>query len=456
MTTYFAADAWLLTGWARDVRIEVDAHGTIAAVAANADARRARRLRGPVLPGLCNLHSHAFQRAIAGLAERRAAGHDSFWTWRETMYRFVERLAPGDLEAIAAQLYVELLRGGFTSVCEFHYLHNDPRGKPYANSAETSERLIGAAEQAGIGLTLLPVLYMASDFGAQPPHPGQRRFLGTPEAVAVLIERLMPRAHANLRFGVAPHSLRAVPPDALAACLHAVDALDRAAPIHIHAAEQAKEVEDCLAWSGRRPVEWLLEHHALSPRWCVVHATHMNDDETGRLARSGAVAGLCPTTEANLGDGVFPLERYLDCDGALGIGSDSNVATSAIEELRWLEYGQRLVHRRRGIAASAATPSVGCTLYMAALRGGAKSAGRRIGGIAPGERADFIVLDAESPMLVGRATDVLLDALVFGGSANPIRDVFVGGVAVVADRRHADEARILANFRRAIARLQRE
>ncbi len=457
MTAYFAAEALLPSGWARDVRIEVDAHGAIAAVAAGAAARGANRLQGAVLPGLCDLHCHAFQRALAGLAEQRAASEDSFWTWREAMYAFVERLGPDELEAIASQLYVELLKGGFTSVCEFHYLHHGPDGKPYVRPHEMAERIVAAAAAAGIGLTLLPVLYSAADFGPRPPQPGQRRFLGTPSSVARMIERLVRTwaANPNLRFGMAPHSLRAVPPDALAECVRALDAIDPSAPIHIHIAEQAQEVEHCRAWSGRRPVEWLLEHHELSPRWCLVHATHLSEAETERLARSGATAGLCPTTEANLGDGLFPLRHYLEHGGRFGVGSDSNVSVSAIEELRWLEYGQRLAHRRRNIAATAATPSVGRTLYERALSGGASAAGRPIGGIAPGARADFVVLDPASPFLAERTGDALLDAFVFGGNTSPIRDVFVGGVAMIADRRHAKESQIFARFRRALRHLRR-
>ncbi len=452
MKILFAPEALLPSGWARAVRIEVDGSGAIAAVVPGAPPDGAERLPGPVLPGLCDLHCHAFQRAMAGLTERRAGGRDTFWTWREVMYGFVSRLAPDDVEAIAAQLYVELLKGGFTSVCEFHYLHHDPAGRPYANRAEMSERLVAAAASTGIGLTLLPVLYMTSDFGGKLPTAGQRRFLGTPDSVVSLIDTLR-AAHPGVRLGLAPHSLRAVPPEALADAVRSLDAIDPAAPIHIHVAEQEEEAADCLAWSGKRPVEWLLDRHRLSPRWCVVHATHMTDAETDALAASGAVAGLCPTTEANLGDGLFPLPRYLERGGSLGVGSDSNVSVTAVEELRWLEYGQRLAQRRRSIAATASSPSVGATLYRTALAGGAGAAARPIAGIAPGERADLLVLDADAPMLVGRTEDALLDALVFGGAANPIREVYVGGRRVVADGRHAGEVAVLERFRRVAARL---
>jgi formimidoylglutamate deiminase len=452
MTVLHAPEAMLPSGWARDVRIEVDGAGCIASVTPQAPATGAVRLRGPVLPGLADLHCHAFQRAMAGLTERRAGSGDTFWTWREVMYGFVSRLAPEDVEAIAAQLYVELLKGGFTSVCEFHYVHQDPDGRPYANPAEMSERLIAAAASAGIALTLLPVLYMSSDFGGKAPTPGQRRFLGTPDSIVSMIAKLS-AAHSGVRFGLAPHSLRAVPPDALADAVRALDAIDPAAPIHIHAAEQEQEVMDCVAWSGRRPVEWLLDRQRLSPRWCVVHATHLTDVEADALAASGAVAGLCPTTEANLGDGLFPLARYLERGGSLGVGSDSNVSVSAIEELRWLEYGQRLAHRRRSVAATPSSPSPGATLYRAALAGGASASGRPTAGVAQGQRADLVVLDPDAPFLAGRAGDTLLDALVFGGNANPIRAVYVGGRPVVVDGRHGGEAAILAGFRRALARL---
>jgi formimidoylglutamate deiminase len=453
VTAFFAAEAWLPGGWARDVRFEVDGAGAIAAIAADARPDGAARLGGPVLPGLCDLHCHAFQRAMAGLTERRAGGDDSFWTWREVMYGFVARLDPDAVEAIAAQTYVELLKGGFTSVCEFHYLHRDRDGRSYANPAEMSERIVAAASRAGIGLTLLPVLYMHAEFGGAPPRPEQARFLGAPGSIAALIAQVR-AAHPDVRVGLAPHSLRAVTPEALDEALRALAAIDPSAPLHIHAAEQLKEVEECVAWSGKRPVEWLLDRHEIGPRWCVVHATHMTGAETAALARSGAVAGLCPTTEANLGDGLFPLARYLAHGGALGVGSDSNVSASAIEELRLLEYGQRLAERRRAVAASGGSPSVGATLYGAALAGGARASGRRVAGLAPGERADFLVLDPDSPALAGKAGDTLLDAFVFAGNANPVRDVYVGGRQVIAGGRHAAEAPILAAFRRTLDRLR--
>jgi formimidoylglutamate deiminase len=316
-----------------------------------------------------------------------------------------------------------------------------------------SERLLHAARRAGIGLTLLPVLYQTADFGGVPPRDGQRRFVNTVDAFLEIVQTLRGAGDANIRVGIAPHSLRAVPPEALRDAVRGLDAIDPAAPIHIHVAEQTKEVDDCLAWSGRRPVEWLLANQAVSARWCLVHATHLTDTETAALARSGAVAGLCPTTEANLGDGFFPLPAFLAQGGAFGVGSDSNVSTAAAEELRWLEYGQRLLHRRRSVAASPAVPSPGLALYQGAVAGGARASGRRIAGLAPGERADFVVIDVAAPHLLARGPDELADAIVFGSQASPVRDVYVGGKQVIADGRHAHEAAVLAAYRRTAERL---
>ncbi|MFQ6018586.1 MAG: formimidoylglutamate deiminase, partial [Kiloniellaceae bacterium] len=385
-TALFAAHALLPGGWARDVLFEISACGSLAAVTPDAAPGPAPRAKGPVLPGMPNLHSHAFQRAMAGLAERAGPGDDSFWTWREAMYGLVRALTPEQLEAIAAQLYVEMLKSGYTAVGEFHYLHHDPAGRPYADLAEMSRRVIAAAGAAGIGITLLPVLYGYGGFGGAPADEGQRRFLNDPERVLKLVEALLAdhRDDPRAAVGIAPHSLRAVTPDTLAVALAGLDALDKQAPVHIHVAEQNKEVHDCIEWSGERPVEWLLGNVELGPRWCLIHATHMTEEETARLARSDAVAGLCPTTEANLGDGVFPAPAYLAAGGAFGIGSDSHVSVSPIEELRWLEYGQRLIHRRRNLlAGGAAAPSVGALLYRGALGGGARALGRPIGRLAP-------------------------------------------------------------------------
>ena len=454
-TTLFAESALLPGGWARDVLFEIAGDGSLAAVtpdAAGGDlARYAHRAAGPVLPGMPNLHSHAFQRAMAGLTERAGgAGEDSFWTWRRVMYDFVGRLTPGQVEAIAAQLYVEMLKAGYTAVGEFHYLHHNADGRPYADPAEMSERIVRAARATGIGLTLLPVLYACGGFGGRPAGPGQRRFLHDLDGFLALVCGLIERhgRDPQLRVGIAPHSLRAVTPELLAGAVAGLAGIDAAAPVHIHVAEQTEEVEECIAWSGQRPVEWLLDHAPVGAHWCLVHATHMTEAETGRLAASGAVAGLCPTTEANLGDGLFPAREYLRRGGAIGIGSDSHVSVSPVEELRWLEYGQRLVHRRRNLLAGS-----GAALYRAALVGGAWALGRPVGKLAAGCRADLVVLDAERPTLVGKSGDTLLDALVFAGNDNLVRDVMVGGRWLVEDGHHVAEHAVLARYRAALAEL---
>lgn len=462
LQTLFAETALLPDGWASNVLFEIDGAGTLINVVPNAAAHAEScypfRAKGPVIPGMPNLHSHAFQRAMAGLTEQAgqtgAAGDDSFWTWRQVMYGFVGRITPPQLQAIAAQLYVEMLKSGYTAVGEFHYVHHDIDGRPFADYAEMSEQIIAAARATGIGLTHLPVLYGCGGFGGKPAGSGQRRFLNESQAFLRLLNRLMQR-HGNdpqIRFGIAPHSLRAVTPQMLAETLSGLDQMDAAAPVHIHIAEQVKEVEDCLAWSNQRPVEWLLNNHALNARWCLVHATHMTDGETGRLARSGAVAGLCPTTEGNLGDGLFNAVQYLGAGGAIGIGSDSHISVSPVEELRWLEYGQRLLHRKRNVLANG-SPHVGATLYKAALAGGAVALGRPIGKLAAGCRADLVVLDTEKPGLVDRNGDILLDSAVFAGNENPVRDVMVGGRWMVEEGHHRAEHAVLARYRTTLREL---
>ena len=450
----FAESALLPDGWRRDVLFEIGPEGDLAAVTAEARPEGAERLAGPVLPGMPNLHSHAFQRAMAGLAERAGPEEDSFWTWRQVMYGFLARLDPDQLEAIAAQLYVEMLKAGYTAVGEFHYLHHGPDGTPYDDLAETSRRVVAAAARTGIGMTLLPVLYRYGDFGAAEPGEGQRRFLNGPERFLKLFEGLAKEFDEDpqVRVGIAPHSPRAVSEDVLGAVLEGLAAVDGGAPLHIHIAEQTKEVQDCIAWSGARPVEWLLSHFEVGASWCLVHATHITEEETRRLAQSGAVAGLCPTTEANLGDGIFPAGGYLEGGGRLGIGSDSHISVSPVEELRWLEYGQRLTLRRRNLLHGA-DGSVGGFLYRRASAGGAQALGRPIGRLASGCRADLVVLDPETPALLGKEGDLLLDALVFAGNVNPVRDVLVGGRWCVRDRRHEAEAELLEAYKRTLSAL---
>jgi formimidoylglutamate deiminase len=395
---------------------------------------------------MVNLHSHAFQRAMAGLAERRGPGEDSFWTWRETMYAFAARVGPDELQAIAAQLYVEMLKAGYTHVCEFHYLHHQPDGTRYVDSAAMSEAIIAAAEEAGIGLTLLPVLYMTGGFDGRKLDDRQRRFGHDVDGYLALLSALRERIGVQHRLGVALHSLRAVPLDAMDAVLDS--GLINAAPIHIHIAEQTAEVEACLATRGARPVEWLLANAPVDARWCLVHATHMTPSETQALAGSGAVAGLCPTTEANLGDGLFPLGDYLKAGGALGIGSDSHISVSPVEELRWLEYGQRLATHRRTLAARAPGDSVGETLWSLAVQGG-----RRAAGLDPETASGELQLDLASPVLAGRDERSRLDSFVFAGNTPLVREVRVAGRAVVRDFQHINEQRIADRYRRVIESL---
>ncbi|MBI2381029.1 MAG: formimidoylglutamate deiminase [Gammaproteobacteria bacterium] len=445
----FAPRALLHSGWARDVLIEIDAAGRLAALSPDsACPEDAERLAGPVIPGMGNLHSHAFQRAFAGFSEIKGPGEDSFWSWRQIMYDFVARITPEQVQTIAEQLYIEMLKAGYTAVGEFHYLHHGPGGEAYTPFAELSNRVIAAAEGTGIAITHLPVLYAHSGFGGLAPTEGQRRFINRLDEYAVLMQDLF-AAHggkANVRIGMAPHSLRAVTPEELREALAVLDALDATAPVHIHIAEQVKEVQDCMAWSGARPVAWLLDNVEVDARWCLVHATHLDEAERQGLAKSRAVAGLCLTTEANLGDGIFPAREFLAEGGHFGIGSDSHISVSAIEELRLLEYGQRLLHKSRAVLADAECPSVGRRLWTGAARGGAQALGLEAGILAAGFRADLLVLDEGVPALMGKDGDTLLDALVFAGNVNPIRDVMVLGRWQVREGRHAREEEVLAKF----------
>lgn len=449
MTLHFAKSALLPDGWARDVLIEAGAEGDILSIQKGADSQGASLLHGPVIPGMPNVHSHAFQRAMAGLAERSNGGRDNFWSWREVMYAFLSRLSPDDMEAIAAQLYVEMLKSGYTAVGEFHYVHNQPDGTPYEDKAELSYRLINAARTSGIGITHMPVLYAYGNFGGQAHSEGQRRFILSPGDIADMFGKLgkMHTGDKQIRLAVAHHSLRAVSPEMMRELTAAAQAMDPASPIHIHAAEQVKEVEDCIAWSGFGPVEWLLKNMEIDGRWCLVHATHMNAPEIKALAESGAAAGLCSTTEGNLGDGFFSLFRYLTDGGTFGIGTDSHISISPVEELRWLEYGQRLTKRERSVACREEEPHVGAFLYRRALAGGAQAMGRHIGALEAGARADWLVLDGNHPLLYGREGDTLLDTFIFSGNAPLVRDVFVGGRQVVSEGRHVKENEIAARYR---------
>lgn len=456
--TLFAAHALLPDGWRSNVLLEWNDAGTLVAV--TPDVREipanAARAAGPVVPGMPNLHSHAFQRAMAGLTEYRANPADSFWSWRDLMYRFALRITPETLGAIARWLYVEMLKAGYTSVCEFHYVHHAEDGAQYAHPAELALRVVDAARETGIGMTMLPVLYQQGGFDAQPPRADQRRFINSTEGYLDLLRSLRTARPEDgaLRYGVAPHSLRAVSEASLGALLEGLDAMLPGAPVHIHIAEQTAEVDASLAALGARPVQWLLDHFNVNARWCLVHATHVDAGETLALARSGAITGLCLTTEANLGDGFFPVAGYLDAQGAFGVGSDSHIGVDWRAELRLLEYGQRLQRQQRNVLASPDTAQVADRLFHGALEGGARATGRATGKLEAGARADWLVLDADHPNLAEHTPATWLSSVVFcEHGETPVRDVFVGGECVVRERRHRDEGRHYADYRRALSQL---
>lgn len=402
------------------------------------------------LPGIANLHSHAFQRAMAGLAERQTHPSDSFWTWRETMYRMAGRFDPDSLHAVASQLYVEMLEAGYTTVCEFHYLHHAPDGTPYATPSAMSDALIDAARDTGIRLTLLPVLYMTGGFDGRALGERQKRFGHDLDGYLRLFETLHARQDDILKVGCALHSLRAVPPEAMQAVLASLPADAR---IHIHIAEQVGEVQDCIAVRDLRPVEWLLQNAAVDARWTLVHATHLNDWEVAGIAKSGATVAICPTTEANLGDGLFPLRDFLDAGGRFSIGSDSHVSVSPVEELRWLEYGQRLRAQRRNIVASPEQPSTAAVLLDHAWAGGAAGSGMPLGRLESAHAADWITLDVDAPALAGARDDDVLDRFVFAGNRSLIDQVFVGGECVVEGGRHRQRDAIARRYRETMQQL---
>ena len=440
--------AFLDSGWADRVRLTLE-NGRIAKVETGVEPSPDDERHAIGLPGMANLHSHAFQRAMAGLTEWRGDSADNFWSWRERMYRFLDRIGPEEQEAIAALAYMEMLEAGYTRVGEFHYVHNDPDGRAYADPAEMAARIVAAARATGLGLTLLPVFYAHSDFGGLPPKPGQRRFIKSLDG----FHDLLGRCRDLTRFddaatGIAPHSLRAVTPEELRALI----AFAENGPIHIHAAEQTKEVEASLAFSGARPVEWLLANADVDARWCLIHATHMTPEETGALAQSGAVAGLCPLTEANLGDGIFPAHDYLAKGGAFGIGSDSMISISVCEELRLLEYAQRLQRRARNVLAFGPGPSTGASLFHRAVAGGAKALGVQ-GHLAAGAAADIVSLDPNRVNLQGRRGDDILDSYLFAASQGAVDCVWRYGRKWVTGGRHKARDAIHAAYRQTFERL---
>lgn len=451
LCTYLFERALLPSGWADNVLVEIADDGNIARVATGAASAEAEKIAGIALPGLPNLHCHAFQKGMAGLAERRAPANDSFWTWREVMYRFLNRLTPDDVEAIAAFAYMQMLERGFTRVGEFHYLHHDATGAPYADIGEMTSRIAAASVNTGIGLTLLPCLYTYGGFGNAAPNPGQARFLNSTDRFLTLVARLQEIVAMvpGANFGIAPHSLRAVSPDQL----RAVTAAFPQVPVHIHAAEQTQEVNDCVAALGARPVQWLLDNAAIDQRWCLIHATHMTVDETLKVAKAGVVAGLCPLTEGSLGDGIFNGELFLQNDGRFGIGTDSNIEIDAPGELRQLEYSQRLKHRARNVMTTVEGQSTGRSLYDNALQGGAQALGGSFGSIEVGCRADILVLNSDHPDLTGATGDMVLDVYVFSGGISLIDLVIAGGEPVVERGRHRAHDEIASKYRKAVARL---
>ncbi len=442
----FARNALTDAGWQRNVLVAWDAAGLITAVTPNAAAPAGAPATDLLLAGINNVHSHVFQRAMVGLTETASGeGKDNFWSWREVMYAFTRALTPEHIEIIARAFFIDLLKQGYTGVGEFHYLHHDANGAAYANPAELSQRIIAAATDTGIHLTHLPVMYETANFGGVPAHEGQRRFVHSVDAYLKLLETLR-KKYPALTLGIAPHSLRAVTPESLKKIIEALPSLGLAdCPIHMHVAEQTKEVDDCMAWSGKRPLEWLADNVEVNARWCLVHSTHLTDAETSRLAKSGAVAGLCPTTEANLGDGIFPAEAYLARGGRFGVGSDSQVCLSPFQELRQLEYAQRLITRKRNVLHGE-FPSVGRTLYDKAAAGGAQALGINAGRIAVGARADILALSMDEPLLADKQGDQILDALIFSLSPT-ITDVYVAGRAVVSGGQHPLEMQAKSQMR---------
>ncbi|WP_415391882.1 formimidoylglutamate deiminase [Paracoccus sp. SJTW-4] len=451
MTVIWAEQALLPQGWADGVRVELGADGRIASVSAGT-APQGQRV-GLLLPAMANLHSHAFQRAMAGLSESRGnQPSDSFWTWRQIMFRFLDHLTPEDVEAIAALVQMEMLEAGYATNVEFHYLHHQPGGAAYDDPAEMAARIVAAAQRTGIGLTLLPVHYQFGGLDRRPLGPGQLRFGTTPDEFARLLdasESALAALPPDAGIGVAPHSLRAVSPEGLALCA----GLRPERPLHMHLAEQIPEIEEVQAATGQRPVEWLLDHADPDRRWTLIHLTHMTEDETRRLAATGAVAGLCPITEASLGDGIFNGTIWREAGGRLGFGSDSNIRISLAEELRGLEYSQRLRDRGRAILAEPGR-STGRVLYEAGLDGGASAAGRATGAIAPGLWGDLLAVGMDNPVMVGRRGDATLDSLVFAGGDGLASEVWAAGRHVVTGGRHIARDRIAADYMACIRRLQ--
>ncbi len=456
MPDYRLESAYLADGWRRDVFVSVGADGFIADIRAADQApdggRGAEYVAGIVVPGMPNAHSHAFQRAMAGDTEYRLSAHDSFWTWRQAMYALANKIEPAELQVVATQAYVEMLKAGYTSVAEFNYLHRQRNGPAYQGTSALWEALDAAAATAGIGLTFLPTLYQTSDFGAQSLRKEQQRFYFETDSFLRAVEAQVRQDHGTRRTGVAFHSLRAVPIDHLRTAAQALRGIDSAMPLHIHVAEQLLEVEACLKETGLRPIELLLETGLPDQHWCLVHATHATPQELETVAASRAVVCVSISTEANLGDGFFDTKRFLEVGGRLCVGSDSQATIDPTEELRWLEYQQRLRETRRGVLASTEESHVGTVLWRDAAVHGAAALGQPTGSIGVGRRADWLVLDADHPTMAGAALNTVLDRLLFAGGRAAIRDTMVAGKWVVRDGQHAADEGLRANFGPLLAR----
>lgn len=450
-STLVCKHALLPDGWAKDVCIHIDEQGNIVDVVSGCRPGTSDYLTGYLVPGIPNLHSHAHQRAFVGLTEKSGNNTDSFWTWRKLMYRCLEHLTPDHMLSVASMAYLEMLKSGYTTVAEFQYVHHDQRGAAYNNVAEMSLQTIQAAHDTGIAITILPVLYRYSGFGNQAPLPEQRRFINDTDQFADLFQNVQATIanDCNANVGIAPHSLRAVSSndlrDTLANC-----GSTAARPIHIHIAEQFAEVDACKKQHGSTPISWLQDNFDLDTNWCLVHATHASPVEIEFIAKCGAVVGLCPTTEANLGDGIMDVASLVAAHGAIGIGSDSQCTIDPVEEMRWLEYGQRLTRQTRNVLSTETLKSTGRAVFDRVTTGGARACGRHTGRIAPGYRADFLVIDADHPRLFGRVADDFLDSWIFSSSSNLVRHVFVGGRQVIRDFKHRDEAQIHAGFQKSL------
>jgi len=448
MTIVFARKALLPSGWAENVRFEVRS-GLVAKIETGATALPGDTCVGHVIPGLCNAHSHAFQRALAGHTEQRSpAGRDNFWTWRERMYELAGRVDADILTAIARQVYCEMLSSGYTSVAEFHYLHRDPKNPDAIDSMFAA--ISTAAAESGIRLTYVPVHYERAGFDDAEPLPHQRSFAMSIDEFMAHFERATAMSSVASCVAIGAHSLRAVSHESLQTIAQAAN--EAFIPMHIHIAEQQREVDQCVASYGRRPVRWLLENFNVSSNWCLVHATHMDSEEVQALAATDAVAGLCPSTEANLGDGLFPLHDFLSHGGRIAIGSDSHVSINPFEELRWLEYGQRLATQSRNVV-SLRDCHVGSELFLRALEGGAAVSGQAKAGIEEGAAADFVALSDDDPMLAGHGDDSRLDALVFSGYPLPVERVMVNGEWCVIDAMHVQRDNARHAYSEAIAKL---